>query len=105
MFDSKEKLFVDDKWHCVEAQFKLNTVDAEKGVAKADGVVRGWFDGKLVGERTDVVLRSADWPRRKFNQFMLAPHLGPGVVPGAQKVWTDELAEGTERVGPLARAI
>lgn len=103
MFDSKEKLFVDDRWHCVEAQFKLNSVDAEKGVTNRDGVVRGWFDGKLVVERTDVVLRSADFPRMKFNQFLLAPYFGPGLVPGPQKLWIDELAVGTRRIEPVER--
>jgi len=99
-FDSADKLFNDDKWHCVEAMFKLNTVDAAKGTWKADGIVRGWFDGRLVVDRTDVVLRSADFPNMKFNQFLLAPYFGVGLVPHAQRLWIDELAVGTERIGP-----
>jgi hypothetical protein len=39
----------------------------------ADGIVRGWFDGKLVIDRSDVVLRSTDFPKMKFNQFLLTP--------------------------------
>jgi hypothetical protein len=27
MFDSKDELFADDRWHCIEACFKLNTLD------------------------------------------------------------------------------
>jgi hypothetical protein len=101
-YDSKESLFVDDKWHCVEASFKLNTLDRTNDRPNQDGVVRAWFDDKLVVERTDVVLRSTDFPNMKFNQFLLAPYFGPGLLPHAQKLWIDELVVSTSRVGPLA---
>ena len=66
-----------------------------------DGVVRGWFDGKLVIEHTDVVLRSTDFPKMKFNQFLMAPYFGPGLLPHAQKLWMNKLTVGTKRIGPL----
>jgi hypothetical protein len=100
-YDSKEVLFNDDQWHCVEAQFKLNTLDLTKDRPNPDGIVRGWFDGKLVVDRTDVILRSTDFPKMKFNQFLMAPYFGPGLLPHAQKLWIDELAVGTKRIGPL----
>ena len=50
---------------------------------------------------TDVVLRSTDFPKMKFNQFLMAPYFVPGLLPQAQKLWIDELAVGTKRVGPL----
>jgi hypothetical protein len=103
-FDSKDALFTDDQWHCIEAQFKLNTLSADDGVRKQtanpDGVVRGWFDGRLVVERTDVLLRSPDYPKMKFNQLLIAPYFGPGLLPQPQKLWIDEMAVGRERVGP-----
>jgi hypothetical protein len=102
MFDSKEKLFTDDAWHCVEAMFQLNTLDLEADKPRADGIVRGWFDGKLVVEATDVVLRSTDWPQMKFNQLLLLPYFGPGLLPHAQTLWIDELAVGTGRLEPVA---
>lgn len=102
-YDSAQVLFRDADWHCVEAMFKLNSVDPAKGTWEADGEVRGWFDGKLVIERTDVVFRTVDFPDMKFNQFMLAPYFGPGLVPHAQSLWIDELAVGTRRIGPLKR--
>lgn len=101
-YDSREVLFDDDRWHCVEAYFKLNTLDLENDRPNRDGVVHGWFDGKLVVERNDVILRSTDFPEMKFNQFLMAPYFGPGLLPHAQKLWIDELAIGTERIGPLA---
>jgi hypothetical protein len=99
--DSKDELFKDDDWHCVEAMFKLNTLDLKADRPNADGVVRGWFDGKLVIDRKDVVLRSTDFPKMKFNQFLLLPYFGPGLLPHAQTLWVDELAVGTGRIGLL----
>src|SRR3954467_11963966 len=101
-YDSKDVLFTDDAWHCVEAMFKLNSLGPDQDRANGDGIVRAWFDGKLVVERTDVVLRSADFPNMRFNQFLLAPYFGPGLLPHEQTLWIDELAVGTERLGPLA---
>jgi hypothetical protein len=99
MYDSREELFTDDKWHCIEACFKLNTLRSD--APNPDGIVRGWFDGKLVVEHTNVVLRSTDFPAMKFNQFLMTPYFGPGLLPHPQKLWIDELAVGTNRIGPL----
>jgi hypothetical protein len=99
--DSRKVLFKDEQWHCVEAYFKLNTLDLQNDRLNRDGIVRGWFGGKLVVEQTDVILRSTDFPRMKFSQLLMAPYFGPGLLPHAQKLWIDELAVGTKRVGPL----
>lgn len=101
MFDSPEPLFNDDAWHCVEAMFQLNSLDLKADRANADGIVRGWFDGKLVIDRSDVILRSTDFPQMRFNQFLLTPYFGPGLLPRAQTLWIDELAVGTKRLGPV----
>jgi hypothetical protein len=100
-YDSKEVLFNDDRWHCVEAMFQVNSLDAKADKANADGIVRGWFDNKLVIDRTDVILRSPDFPKMKFNQFLLTPYFGPGLLPHEQTLWIDELAVGAKRVGPM----
>ena len=99
-YDSQDVLFDDDKWHCVEAYFKLNSLDVANDRPNKDGIVRGWFDGRLVIEHTDVILRTTDFPNMKFNQFMIAPYFGPGLLPHPQKLWIDELAVGTKRIGP-----
>ncbi|MGH9174480.1 MAG: hypothetical protein ACRD1H_08985 [Vicinamibacterales bacterium] len=96
-YDSQERLFHDDQWHCVEAFFQLNSLDRERDRPNADGVVRGWFDGQLVIDRNDVVLRSTDFPKMKFNQFLLTPYFGPGLLPREQTLWIDELSVGTRR--------
>lgn len=97
-YDSQEVLFKDDAWHCVEALFQLNSLDLKGDNPNADGIVRGWFDGKLVIDRTDVVLRSTDFPKMKFNQFLLTPYFGPGLLPHEQTLWIDELDVATERI-------
>ena len=71
------------------------------GTADADGIVRGWFDGKFAVEHTDVILRSTDFPKMKFNQFLMAPYFGPGLLPHAQKLWLDDMVVSTKRIGPL----
>jgi hypothetical protein len=101
MYDSEEVLFHDDGWHCVEAQFQLNSLDLKADKPNADGIVRGWFDGRLVIDRTNVVLRSTDFPTMKFNQFLLTPYFGPGLLPHEQTLWIDELAVGKKRLGPV----
>jgi hypothetical protein len=99
MYDSKVVLFKDAEWHCVEVLYKLNTLDLAADQPIHDGVVRGWFDGKLVIDHTDVVLRSTDFPQMKFNQFLITPYFGPGLLPQAQTLWIDEVTVGTERSG------
>ena len=37
----------------------------------------------------------------QFNQFLMAPYFGPGLLPHPQTLWIDELAVGTKRIGPL----
>ncbi len=101
VYDSKDAPLTADTWHCVEAQFRLNTLDIQADRPNPDGVVRGWVDGKLVVERADVILRSTDYPKMKFNQFILAPYAGPGLLPHAQMLWIDELVVGTKRIGQL----
>jgi len=96
--DSKTTLFDDDKWHLVEAMFKLNSVDRARDQTNSDGILRGWFDGKPVVDHRNVVFRSTDFPTMKFNQFLLTPYFGPGLLPHAQTLWIDELVVATGRV-------
>lgn len=101
-YDSRETLFVDGEWHCIEAQFRLNTLDRAHDRPNRDGIVRGWFDGKLVIDHTAVVLRSTDFPAMQINQFLMTPYFGPGLLPHAQKLWIDALVVSRSRIGPLA---
>jgi hypothetical protein len=102
-YDSAQVLFNDDQWHCVEAMYKLNSVDVAKSTWARDGVIKGWFDGKLVVDRNDIVLRTVDYPNMKFNQFLLTPYFGQGLLPHEQTLWIDELVVSSEPIGPMEK--
>jgi hypothetical protein len=38
----------------------------------------------------------------KFNQFLMAPYFGPGLLNNDQQLWIDELVVGTGRIGPVS---
>ena len=97
-YDSQERLFTDDQWHLVEALFKLNTLNAVADKPRADGVVKSWFDGKPVVSREDVIFRSTDFSNMRFNQYLLTPYFGPGLLPHAQTLWIDDLLVASRRV-------
>jgi len=103
LYDSKDRLLTDNNWHCIEAQFRLNTLDIAHDTANRDGVIRGWFDNQLVIDHSDIIFRTTDFPNMKWNQFILMPHFGPGLLPHAQSLWIDELVVGKVRVGPLSK--
>jgi hypothetical protein len=94
LYDSPSVVFTDDRWHTVDAYFKLNSLDLKADRPRADGIARGWVDGKLVIDRKDVVFRSTDFPNMKLNQLLVAPYFGPGLLPQEQTLWLDELSLG-----------
>lgn len=98
LYDSEKKVFDDDKWHLVEAFFQLNTLDLAGDKPNADGIIRGWFDGQLIVDHKDIVFRSTDFPKMKFNQFFMGPYFGPGLLPHEQTMWIDELTVGKRRL-------
>jgi hypothetical protein len=81
-------------WHLVEAYFKLNTIVNGKGMK--DGVLRYWYDGSVVLDLTNVVLRTGAHPTMQFNQFLVAPYIGDG-SPVDQTFWIDNLMIATAR--------
>jgi hypothetical protein len=81
-----------NNWHLVEAYIKLNSISAGKGVN--DGIVQYWYDGQLIIDRRDVLLRTGANPTLQFNQLIIAPYIGDG-SPVTQTMWIDNLAVGT----------
>jgi hypothetical protein len=90
-YDSDEAVLQNDTWHLVEALFKLNTLDMRQDRPNADGIARAWVDGRMVVDRSDVVFRSTDFPEMRFNQFLMLPYFGPGLLPNDQTLWIDDL--------------
>ncbi|MEA2062144.1 MAG: hypothetical protein U9P14_00475 [Gemmatimonadota bacterium] len=75
-------------WHQIKAHIQLNSIIDGKGVA--NGVLRYWYDGKLIMDYHDIMMRTGQHPQMKINQFLLLPYFGPG-VPHQQSIWIDEL--------------
>ncbi|MGA1865477.1 MAG: putative Ig domain-containing protein, partial [bacterium] len=75
-------------WHLVEAYFKLNNIIDGKGIA--DGVLQYWYDGELIIDHHDVMMRTGQHADMKFNQFIIGPWIGDG-SPVAQTFWVDNL--------------
>src|SRR6266545_7392706 len=81
-------------WNHVEAYFQMNSIVG--GIGQTDGIVRYWFNGVLVIDRTNVLLRTGAHPTLKFKQIVLAPYIGDG-SPADQTVWYDDLVVATAR--------
>lgn len=81
-------------WHQVETYVKLNSIVNGKGVT--DGIIKIWVDGKLVLDRTDVLLRTGQHPDMRFNQLAIGPYIGDG-SPVEQTFWVDDLTVATAR--------
>jgi hypothetical protein len=79
-------------WHLVEAFIRMNSVVGGKGVN--DGVVQYWFDGQLIIDHHDVLLRTGANPTMQFNQLIIAPYIGDG-SPVTQTMWIDGVIVGT----------
>ena len=79
-------------WHKVEAYFQLNSIQG--GVGVANGVAQYWFDGQLVIDHRNVLMRTGQYPSMQFTQFIIAPYIGVG-SPVAQTMWVDDLVIAT----------
>ena len=83
-------------WHFIEAYFQLNTIDEGEGVA--DGVAQYWYDGELIIDYNNLILRTGENPTMKYNQFLIAPWIGDG-SPVEQTFWIDNVTVANYRVG------
>jgi hypothetical protein len=81
-------------WHLVEAYFRLNSV--ANGIGVRDGVLQMWYDGVLIIDAQNAVLRTGARPTMKFRQFQISPYIGVG-SPVAQTYWVDDLLIATAR--------
>ncbi len=81
-------------WNFVEAYIQLNTIQG--GIGQTDGVVQYWFNGQLVIDHQNVLLRTGTHPTMAFNQFLVLPFIGSG-SPVAQTMWIDDLTIATGR--------
>jgi len=93
-FTDSAGAFYKSDWHFVEAFVKMNSISSGKGVN--DGVVQYWFDGQLIIDHHDVLLRTGTNASMQFSQFVIAPWIGDG-SPVTQTFWIDNLTVATAK--------
>ncbi len=103
------------KWYCIEVEMKLNTVMEESPGYLEDGEIRAWIDGRLVFERTGMVIRMLPIPHYDFNIYAIPPirelgvrelwfnwyHGGTTYNSIDRVVFTTGLVWATEYIGPM----
>lgn len=83
-------------WHFIEVYFQLNSIS--NGIGQPSGIVRYWYDGQLVIDKSNVIIRTGNNPTMRFNQFIIAPIMDvPGGSPVDQTFWIDNLSLATAR--------
>jgi hypothetical protein len=83
-------------WHHVEAYFRMNTIQSNKGIA--DGILQYWLDEQLIIGHSNVLFRTNQNATMKWNQFMMAFYIGDG-SPVDQYLWIDDLTVADSRAG------
>lgn len=89
-----------ERWYAVEGYVKLNTITDGKG--NKDGILRGWVDGKLAFEKTDLIFRDVD--RLKIEKFWFNIYCSGGNRFGDRDmhVYFDNIVIARKYIGPMA---
>jgi hypothetical protein len=91
-FSGNPGSYYKNDWHFVEAYFQLNNIVS--GIGQTDGKIKYWYDGVLVIDQENIIMRSGEHPDMKFNQFLIGPFVGEG-APVDQTMWIDNLSVST----------
>jgi len=82
------------RWYCIEQYVKMNTP------GKNDGVLRGWVDGTLAFEKTDVRMR--DIPDLKIECIWInVYHGGTWSAPSDDHLFIDNVVIAKRYIGPM----
>jgi hypothetical protein len=84
-----------DKWYEMEMYVKMNTP------GKPDGVIRGWVDGNLAYEKTNMIWRIPGHDKLHVRTIWLNVHAGGEYVGLCETsaIYLDQLVAATERIG------
>ncbi len=90
-------LLENNRWYCIEQYVKMNTP------GKNDGILRGWVDGRLAFEKTDIRMR--DVPALKIESVWVNIYLGgTWTAERDHHLYIDEVVISRKPIGPLAAA-
>ncbi len=87
-----------NRWYCVETYVKMNSITGSAG--NNDGILRGWIDGRLVFERTDIRFRDVDRLKVQFCWFNVYVG-GSWAAEHDMDVYFDNMVIATGYVGPM----
>lgn len=88
------------RWYCVEQYCKLNT-PGNGGRGRNDGILRGWIDGQVAFEKSDIRFRDVD--SLKIEEVWVnIYHGGETPVPNEDiHLYLDDLVIARQPIGPL----
>jgi hypothetical protein len=89
------------RWYCVEQYCKLNTPGDSGGRGASDGTLRGWIDGQVAFEKTDIRFR--DVASLKIEEVWVnVYHGGATPVPSEDiHLYLDNLVIARQPIGPM----
>ncbi|MBN2138082.1 MAG: hypothetical protein JW720_09760 [Sedimentisphaerales bacterium] len=93
----KDKLgyLENNRWYCIEQYVKMNTPGAN------DGILRGWVDGRLAFEKTDVRMR--DIPELRIECVWInIYHGGTWTATSDDHLFIDNVVVAKEYIGPMS---
>jgi len=90
-------MLVNNRWYCIEQYARMNTPE------KNDGILRGWVDGKLAFEKTDVRMR--DIHELKIQCIWInVYHGGTWSAQTDDHLFIDNVVVAREYIGPMVKA-
>lgn len=95
-----EPPLVHGRWYCVEQYCKLNTPGQAGGTGARDGILRGWIDGRLAFEKTDIRFRDVE--SLKIEEIWVNVYHG-GATPVPEEdihLYLDDLVIARRPIGP-----
>jgi hypothetical protein len=89
------------QWYCVEQYCKLNTPGDSGSRGTSDGILRGWIDGQIAFEKTDIRFR--DVASLKIEEVWVnVYHGGATPVPSEDiHLYLDNLVIARQPIGPI----
>lgn len=87
-------------WYCVEMYCKLNTPGQGGGKGKNDGILRGWLNGELAVEKTDIRFRDVDTLKIE-DVWVNIYHGGTAVAKEDCHVYLDNMVIARKYIGPM----
>lgn len=83
-----------NRWYCIEQYVRMNTPE------KNDGILRGWVDGRLAFEKTDIRMR--DLPHLKIESIWInIYHGGKWSAESNDHLFIDNIVVAKRYIGPI----